>query len=108
MRLQALNDRVIVKVEPVPERSIVTLTNKDDTITCRTGIILSVGPAANEHNEGLIQAGLRVHFNKYSGLEVDPNDESIKAIAAGELLAIDAVADADSVEPAGVAGVVPN
>lgn len=88
MQLIALNDRVIVKRDPLPT-NYVELTDKKDVISSRTGVILSVGPAANKDNAGLLQLGLRVYFNKFSGLNVTPDDDDLIAVAASELLAIE-------------------
>jgi co-chaperonin GroES (HSP10) len=88
--LIALNDRVIVKKGEVVGQlhGVIMADTVKDALTVYEGVILSVGPTANKDNNGLLEVGASVRFNKYSGLNVDNSDDSILAIAVNDLLAI--------------------
>lgn len=95
MKLLALNDRVIVQVDQRFElvSPVAMPDSAKDALTVKRGQVLSVGPIANKDNFGqdgaMLKPGIWVRFNKYSGLNLDPNDENLLAIAASELLAVE-------------------
>jgi co-chaperonin GroES (HSP10) len=89
----SLNNRCIVKLDPLPEKSsLIKLT--DEEIVTLSGIVLSVGPK-------VIQPllGQRVHFHKYYGIDLYFKGEMLKAVNEEDLLLVEPK-EAESLENA--------
>lgn len=91
MRLIALTDHIIIKLDEIPEKqgTIVVPDVAKESLTERRGTVLSVGLKAEQESFGALMPGVRVRINKYAGLTVDNNDPSLLSIVIADVLAVE-------------------
>jgi len=90
MKLNPLNDRVIIKPETKPEGLIVIPDEAKDKPT--VGEVIAAGPGITEKNGNFrattVKPGDRVLYGKYHGFEVDVDGQKLFTIKESEIIGI--------------------
>lgn len=83
--MKPLNDRVLLKVEreETTTKSGIILTTEDEGAKTDFAEVLAIGPDVDN-----IKVGDEVIFDKYAGLPVDKDDDSIIMLEENDIFAI--------------------
>ena len=92
MKLQPLEDRVIIKPKKAEETTSSGLVIPDTAKERpQEGEVLAVGPGAYQDGQRIpldVKVGDRIIFSKYGGTEVKIDDEELLILSSRDILAI--------------------